>query len=152
MNINEFKQLSAEEAQSLLKAPALITVLIAAADGKIDPKETAWADKIVGYREHVGDEDLYNYYHAVDASFNTQLKTILAEEHVGNPELLASVSARLAKNSTILAKLNKHYADKLFASWKSFAKQIAKADGGFLGFGEIAAQEEHLMDLHMISY
>ena len=48
MNINEFKQLSADESQLLIKAPALITVLIGASDGKIDAQETEWAEKVVG--------------------------------------------------------------------------------------------------------
>lgn len=150
MNINEFKHLSADEAQSLVKAPALITTLIAASDGKIDDKETEWAEKVVGYREHVGDEDLFSYYHKVEETFKINLDAILAENVVGSQDRVARATAELEEINTILAKVNHHYADKLLTSWKSFALQVAKASGGFMGFGSVSSQEEHLVNLPMI--
>lgn len=150
MNINEFKQLSEKEAQLMFKAPALITIMIAASDGKIEAKETDWASKVVQYREHIGDEDLFSYYHVVEENFDHLLDSILAESVVGTQERVAKASADLEKTAAIFGKLNHHYAAKLLASWKSFAKQIAKASGGVLGFGSISAQEEHLIELPMI--
>jgi len=151
MEIKELQQLSSDEQQQLLKAPALITVLIAAADGKIDKKETEWANKVVGYRDTVGNEDLFDYYHAVGEKYESQVNDLLASE-VGVQALIASISDELAASNTALGKINKAYAEKLLESWKSFAKQVAKASGGFLGFGDISAQEKQLMDLHMIKF
>lgn len=152
MNINEFKQLSEKEANQLLKAPALITVLIATADGKIKVEEMEWAKKVVRYRDHIGDEDLFSYYTALEDDFPAQVQTLAEEDHIGNQERLASISRELEKLGPILAKINKHYAKKLMASWKSFAKSVAKSSGGLLGFGSISDQEEKLMDLHMINF
>lgn len=151
MEIKEFQQLSSGEQQQLLKAPALITVLVAAADGKVDKKETQWASKVVGYRDSVGDEDLFDYYHAVAENYEAEVNGLL-EASTGNQELLATVSDELSAMGSTLGKLNKTYADKLLDSWKSFAKQVAKASGGFLGFGDISAQEKQMMDLHMIQF
>ncbi len=150
MNINEFKQLSADEAQLLIKTPALITVLIGASDGKVDAQETEWAEKVVNYREHVGDEDLFSYYHQVEETFKFNLDAILAENVVGAQDRIARTTVELEKVSTVLGKLNHHYAEKLLISWKSFATQVAKASGGFLGFGSVSTQEEHLINLPMI--
>jgi hypothetical protein len=150
MNINEFKQLSEGDAQLLIKTPALITVLIAAADGKIEAQETKWAEKVVSYREHVGDDDLFSYYQAVEENFKTTLESILADDVVGSQDRVARVTAELEKISPILKSVNRYYAEKLLASWKSFAKQIAQSSGGFLGYGSVSSQEEHLMDLPMI--
>ena len=152
MNINEFKQLSADEAQLLVKAPALITALIGASDGKIDAKETEWSEKVVGYREHIGDEDLFTYYHEVDETFKANLDAILAENVVGAQDRLSRVTAELEKTSAILAKVNHHYAEKLLKSWKSLALQVAKASGGFMGIGSVSIQEEHLVNLPMIKF
>jgi hypothetical protein len=152
MNINEFKQLSENEANQLLKAPALITVLISTADGKIEAEETEWATKVVGYRDHVGDEDLFSYYTALEDDFSAKVKALVEEDHIGNQERIASLSRELEQLGPILGKINKHYADKLVVSWKSFAKSVAKSSGGLLGFGSISDQEEMLMDLHMIKY
>jgi hypothetical protein len=151
MEIKEFQQLSSGEQQQLLKAPALITVLIAAADGKVDKKETEWASKVIGYRDSVGDEDLFDYYHAVAENYQTQVNDLLASTS-GNQQLIATITDDLTAVGSTLGKLNKTYADKLYDSWKSFAKQVAKASGGFLGFGDISEQEKQLMDLHMIKF
>ena len=152
MNINEFKQLSADESQLLIKAPALITVLIGASDGKIDAQETEWAEKVVGYREHIGDEDLFSYYHQVEETFKANLDAILSQNVVGTQDRVARATVELEKTSSILAKINHHYSEKLLTSWKSFATQVAKASGGFLGIGSISTQEEHLVNLPMIKF
>lgn len=150
MNINEFQQITTKEAQLLFKAPALITVLIGAADGRLDGKETSWANKVVNYREHIGDKDLFSYYHVVEENFTTQLDAILAQEVVGSQDLIARTTTELEKTSAILRQLNHHYARKLLASWRSFARQVAKASGGFLGIGSVSVQENQLIDLPMI--
>lgn len=151
MIINVLKQLSEQEADKLFQAPALITVLIAAADGEIEQKEINWGSQIVKFRDSA-DSELYNYYNAVAEIYDEQVKAILAEDHIGNQERLASLTSRLQETGPLLSQINKLYADKLFQSWQSFARGIAKSTGGFLGFGDIADQEEALMDLHMIQY
>ena len=128
----------------------MITALIGASDGKIDAKETEWAEKVVGYREHIGDEDLFSYYHQVEETFKANLDAILAENVVGSQERVSKATTELEEVSTILAKINNHYAEKLLTSWKSFALQVAKASGGLLGFGSVSSQEEHLVNLPMI--
>lgn len=152
MKVNEFQQLSESEVQLMLEAPALITVLIATADGEIDAKEINWGHKVVEYRDHVGDEHLFAYYQAVETAYDAQVKAIMEEKHVGNQEFIASLTERLEQTSPILKKINQLYAERLYKSWKSFAVQVAKSSGGFVGFGSISAQEKQLMDLHMIQF
>lgn len=151
MIINVLKHLSEQDAEKLYHAPALITVLIAAADGDIEQKEINWGSQLVKFRDNA-DNELHNYYNAVIEQYDDQVKAILAEDHIGNQERLASLTTRLQELGPILTQVNKLYADKLFKSWQSFARSIAKSTGGFLGLGQVADQEEALMDLHMIQY
>jgi len=43
---NTFEGLNAEESELIIDAVPLVTILIAGADGNIDPEETAWSKKI----------------------------------------------------------------------------------------------------------
>ena len=72
--IYEFKNLNSDEANLMLIAPALVTLLIAGAEGDIDEKEIDWGSKIAHFRanEHT---ILQNYYQEIDKSFNDTLKT-----------------------------------------------------------------------------
>ena len=149
--IPEFKQLSQEESQLLINTPALVTVLIAAADSKIEESETAWAKKVVSYRQTIGEKDLFEYYEAVDEDFEAQVNA-LSTDGKGTQERIASITASLEGLNTVLPKLDAEYAQKLVESWRSLAQQIAKSTGGFLGFGSISAQEKQLMDLSMIKF
>ena len=149
--IPEFKQLSQEESQLLLHTPALVTVLIAAADSQIDEQETAWAKKVINYRQNIGEKDLFEYYEAVDENFDTQLDTLI-NDGKGTQERIANITNNLEQLNAILPKLDTEYTEKLVESWRSLAQQIAKSTGGFLGFGSISAQEKQLMDLSMIKF
>ena len=150
MAIKALAALSEEEVKKVVEAPAVITVLIAAADDNIDEDETSWASKVVDYRKTIGDESLFDYYEASEEAFAEALSALLNEEVVGNQERLANMTAELEALNPILKKINRLYAQKLVNSWRSFAKQVAKASGGILGFGSVSKAEEALVDLDMI--
>lgn len=148
--IPEFKELSQKESQLLLQTPALVTVLIAAADSQIDESETNWAEKVVGYRQKIGEKDLFEYYEAVDENFKATINA-LTSDNKGTQERIANITTTLETLNTILPKLDTEFAAKLVKSWRSLALQVAKSSGGFLGFGSISAQEKQLMGLSMIN-
>lgn len=150
LKIQEFSGLTDAEARKMYNAPALIALLVAAADNKIDEQEISWAEKVVGYRHEVGNEILFNYYEVVDTYIHQDLEVLMAENKT-TQVLMAELEISLEAMNAILAKLDKKFALALVKSWRSFAKQIAKASGGFLGFGSISEQEAQVMDLHMIT-
>ncbi|MFK7948629.1 MAG: hypothetical protein AB8G11_13645 [Saprospiraceae bacterium] len=149
LKIQEFKGLTDSETKRLYEAPALIAVLIAAADSKIEAQETEWAKKVIGYRQETGVEALFNYYEIADTYFDEALQAALDGEK-GNQERILSLENELAELNPILAKIDGLFAAELVKNWRSFAKQVAKSAGGFLGFGSISDQEARLMNLSMI--
>ena len=147
MAIKYFQNLSDQEANLLVKAPALITVLIAGADKNIDKKEKDWAAKVINYRTFTAQPKLQDYYEVVQASFEGQLNALVES---WTPESEGTISAELASTNAALAKVDQEYAGYLKASWRSLAAKVAGASGGLLGFGSVDKDEKRLIDLPMI--
>lgn len=57
----------------------------------------------------------------------------------------------IEKLNEVLALVDGLYAKALLKSWKSLAREVAGASGGFLGMLNVSYEEEHLLDLAMIN-
>ncbi len=148
--IHPLRRLNDEEREQLFHVPSLITVLIAGADDNIQREEITWAAAVVNYRTLTGDELLYTYYDEVNASFDAGVELILEKCPKGLNERTLYLKREIAQINPVLKKLDQVYRNALIASWKSLAKQVARATGGFLGVGAISKQEEELLGLEMI--
>jgi len=149
LKIQEFNNLTDEEAKAMYESPALVAVLIAAADDNIETQELEWAKKIMGYRQHVGNEHLFPFYEIADSYFDATLEAAV-NNNQGDQERLAFIESALEQLNPLFAKIDKDFALELFKSLQSFARSVAKSHGGFLGLKSINYQEAELIDLHMI--
>ncbi|MEM6763454.1 MAG: hypothetical protein AAF824_00400 [Bacteroidota bacterium] len=149
MPIPEFNQLSDQEIESLINAPAYVTILIASADDKIDKKEKNWAKKLVNYRSFTSEEMLNTYYEEVNKSFEMALES-LEELYNESENGLQAVSQELEKLNPILKKLDDSTAATLLSSWRSLAQKVAEASGGFLGMFSTDNEEKKWIDLPML--
>ncbi|RMG67194.1 MAG: hypothetical protein D6722_13610 [Bacteroidetes bacterium] len=147
MSIKSFHPLSEQEVASMLQVPAYITVLIAAADQKIDKKEADWGRKLVRYRAFTEHVRLHDYYEAVQPRFEDDLEAAVTQWEAGGSEAL---SQTLKQVNDILPKLEEEYANLLRNSWRTLARKVAEASGGILGFGSIGTEEQTVVDLPMI--
>jgi len=145
-----FEQLPVTEQQTLLDAIPLITILVAGADDEIDTQERAWAQKLTDIRSYSNAEVLRSYYEKVEQQFEERIDHFLNEVSDNTEQRMQEVSAHLSKTNAILSKLNPSYGSTLYQSWLSFAKHIAKASGGILGWGSIGPEEKKVIDLPMI--
>ncbi len=143
--------LSEDEKQELFDAVPVITLLIAGADGKIDDSELDWSKKLTNIRSYNEDGELQLFYAEIEKDYKDRLdrwmKVIPAEMKERN-ELL---SQRLSQLNPILAKLDNETGALIYDSFTSFAKHIAKAEGGILGFASISKDEAKLIDLPMLT-
>ena len=149
--IPQFKNLSEEETTALLDAPALIAVLIAGADNKIDEKEIDYSSKIAHYRAGNNESILQGYYAEVDKFIGdaiTQQINSLPKELVDRQHI---ITEELAKLNDVLPKLDKGFAAELYKSFLSFAKSVAQSSGGLWGYASITPEEERLLGLSMIN-
>lgn len=148
--VPEFENLTEEESTLLLKAPALVCVLIAGADGKIDSKEIEEAILISKIKQTRARKALIEYYREVGVHFHQQLTELIRALPQDAKERSNAVVEELEKLNPILKKLDKTFAVKLHASLKDDAKKIAEASGGVLGLMKIGYEESKFIDLKMI--
>jgi len=145
-----FKVLSDSEFDQLKDAISLITVYIAGADGEINKDETDWAEKVTKIRSYTLPEGLAGFYEEVGIDFHERLENHMTS--LSNLETRNStVAEKLTALNPILAKLPVKLGAALYSSYVSFAKHVAKASGGFLGFFSIGPKEAALLDLEMIT-
>lgn len=149
MNEN-FKSLNTEEYQKLKSAITWITVLIAGADGHIDQQEKEWAEKLANIRSYSVPPLLSGYYQDVGADFQASLEAQIEALPEDTEKRNYQLSQYLSELNPIMAKLDVELGAQLYDSFKSFARHVAKASGGFLRFFSVSSEEKDLLDLDMI--
>ena len=148
--IADFAGLPQEDIDQLTDAIPYITILIAGADGEIEPEELEWAEKITQVRQFDYPGLMNSYYTKVGENYNDRLSALLNELPGDTVRRKDAIEAKMAGLNPILAKLDTHYADLLIKSYRSFAKHVAKASGGIFGFGSVNDDEARVMGLKML--
>ena len=145
------KSLSQAEQDLLMDALPLVTVLIAGADGKIDVSETTWAEKLTDIRSYSNEPELNDFYEKAHEGFSDKVSLLMKTLPVETPEGTKMISEKLAGLNDILAKVPQVLGAKFYKSLTSFAKHIARADGGLFKMWSISKEEQALIDLPMIT-
>lgn len=143
-----FKDLSEAEKALVLSAPALVTVLIGAADNEFTQSEKDRGSKAVQFRSTVGDPILKEYFQLANEVFIENVEDIY-RTYGNNTD---NIAEKLAEINPILKKLDTRFAAALVDNLRSLAKAIAQASGGVLGFLEISKEEAHYINLGMIEW
>lgn len=150
--IPQFEVLNDNEKELMFDAIPLITILIAAADGNIEEKELKWADKIADIRTYSAHESLRPYYEQVDKRFVKKVREMINELPDDNDDRLKEISHKLSGLNNILPKIkDNNFTVRFYKSLLTFAEQVAKASGGFLGMGAISREEKVWLGLDMIN-
>ena len=152
MSIASLSQLSTEEVNLVLNTPALVSLLIGGADNNFDNEEKERAKKIVAFRKTTGDPLLFEYFNLVEETFENEIQ-ILSERYSGDVlERNSKITEELVKLNEVLPKMDHNYANALLQNWRTLAKGVAEASGGFLGMFEESSEEAHLVGLKMIEF
>jgi hypothetical protein len=146
-----FDNLTKAEKELLYLAPAMVTILIAGADDDIDDKERATAQKLIRYQEVAPKQAiLVPYIKKIRETFEEDLARLLSE-YPGMAELRNPIiKEQLEKLNNILPKLNPEFSKAFYVGLRNFAKNIATASGGVLGFFSISEEEKKWLNLDMI--
>lgn len=150
--IPQFEGLNSEEQQLMVDAVALVTILIAGADGHIDTQELEWSKKLTEIRSYAHeDSQIDAYYALVGENFESRLTELIGQFPQETEARQDVVSQQLAGLNEVFPKLEFNFARRIYKSLTSFARHVAKASGGFLGIGTISKEEAALLDLPMIN-
>jgi len=148
--IQEFKELTEEEVDLMLRVPALICTLVAGADSNIDNSEIRESIAISKLKQTRARKALIEYYRAVGKNFESQFKEFNDSYPKNVDERNLLIIAELEKVNPILKKLDRSYSIKFYNSIKDLANKIAESSGGVLGFMSVSYAESKLIKLDMI--
>lgn len=148
--IEEFKDLTSEEIETMLKIPVLVSILIAGADNDIDKSEMKQAVNISKLKQIKARPSLISYYQEAGTDFEDKLKVLIQQYPVDATERNPLLIKELEKLNDILPKLDNRFAVVFYNSIRDIAKKIAEASGGVLGYMAVGYEESKLIGLDMI--
>jgi len=100
-------------------------------------------------QQHVT-KKLAGYYQLVGHNFEEKLLTCIAKTSDDLEIRNGDITQELRKLNLILPKLDKHFAIIFYDSIEDWAKRIAEASGGILGYMSVTYEEAKLLTLKMI--
>ncbi|MEM1214379.1 MAG: hypothetical protein AAGJ82_01745 [Bacteroidota bacterium] len=148
--LNELEKLSTEQQSQLLDAVPLITILVAGADGNMDEAELATAEKITKIRTYDSSIEVRPYFMRVGEIYTGRLNQLIAELPNDTAARTQAISERLAALNPLLQAMDIGTTNQLLGDFRSFARHVASASGGVLGFMTISGEEKEVVDLPML--
>ncbi len=149
--IPEFENLSDKEKDLMFKAPILVSILIAGADGNIDNTERKEAIRVAESKQSRAREALIDYYKIVGMDFEAKFNHTVGQLPSETEQRNAKIEEELTKVNDILPKLDKIWASKFYASLKELGKKIAESSGGILGYLSVSYEESKFLELRMLN-
>ena len=147
--IKEFDKLGDLETELMLKAPILVCILIAGADGTIDKKEIREAITITQKnKKTIG--ILASYFKEISEDFEDKLKVIMQGYPYESTQRSPIIIGELAELNKIFPKLDKTFAKSFYDTLIELAEKIAASSGGLLGIRSVGAEEARYIHLPMI--
>jgi hypothetical protein len=148
--IPEFDSLSLYEVELMHKAPILVSILVAGADGKIDQSEISSAVSLATKKHVPGTSRLVEFYDEVGTDFEDKLKIVIQSFPVKEKLRTPKVIAELTQLNEIIGKLDKEFSCEFYESLKEIATEVAQSSGGILGMNKVGEAEAKYLSLDMI--
>lgn len=148
--IPEFKTLSSDEVELMHKAPMLVCILIAGADGRIDQSEITKAISLATQSQKARKSRLAEFYSEVGGDFEDKLKIVIQSFPVKEKQRAPKVIAELTQLNNILSKLDNEFSIEFYKSLTEIALEIARSSGGVLGIKTVGEEEARYLTLEMI--
>ena len=148
--ITEFQRLTESETELMLKAPILVCILIAGADGDIDRKEIREAISIARGRDKVKSV-LSTYFEIMAEDFEDKIKILIQSYPYESSQRNPLIIQELAQLNGVWKKLTKEFSMPYYEMLKNVAIKIASSSGGLWGMKKIGAEEEKYLKLPMIA-
>ncbi|MBN8575813.1 MAG: hypothetical protein J0L66_02680 [Cytophagales bacterium] len=146
----ELGKLTAQEIELLHKAPVLVSILIAGADGNIDNKEIKRAISLTESKQKKSKLRLSDFYTEVATDFEDKIRIVIQSLPSQVEKRTAEIAGQLSVLEPVLRKLSNELAIEFYQSLREIAKAIAESSGGMLGLNSIGDEEAPLLTLPMI--
>jgi hypothetical protein len=147
--IPEFEKLNDEEIELMLKAPILVCILIAGADGNIDRKEIKQAIA-VAQKQKKDNASLAEYFRELSQDFEDKIKVLIQSFPYESTQRAPLVMEELAQVNAVWAKIDPTFALDFYEMLLALAEKIATSSGGLWGMKTVGAEEAKYMKLPML--
>jgi hypothetical protein len=148
--IPAFSDLNESEVELLLKAPILVCILIAGADGTIDKKEVKEAIAIASDLKH-DTGVLSAYLHESAEDFEDKFKVIVQAYPYMADKRNPILVEELSQLNNLWPRLEYDFAHALYTMLLNIADKIANSSGGLLGIRSVDEDEARYIHLPMIT-
>jgi len=146
--IKEFDNLTDSEVELMLKAPVLVCILIAGADGTIDKKEIKEA---IAQTQKKTKAALSSYLSEVSQDFEDKIKILIQSYPYESTQRNPILVEELGQLSRLWKKMDKGFSTQVYQMLKELAGKIASSSGGLWGMKTVTQEEAKLLQLPMIS-
>ncbi|HMV11156.1 MAG TPA: hypothetical protein PK325_18135 [Cyclobacteriaceae bacterium] len=147
--IAELSRLSSGEQELVYKAPLLVCILIAGADGNIDRKEIKKAINIA-QKKQKGSDPVSVLFKELAQDFEDKLKIIEQGYPYEATQRTPLISDELKELNKLWQKLPQSFSKGYYDMLVMLAKEVAASSGGLLGMNKIGSEEARLVKLTMI--
>ena len=144
-------KLHRDEQELVKKAPLLVSILVAGADGQVDSDEIEKAVKLIHTKSFSESSDIRHLYREIDHDVEAGLNALLKELPTDAEEREKRISEQLAGLNHILGKLDSQIATDFYNSLRSFALRVAQTSGGVFGMLQLNHHEKEVVKLPMIN-
>lgn len=145
--IREFEKLTDSEIDLMLKAPVLVCILIAGADGNIDKKEIKEAILLTQKKTNA---TLAGYLNEVSQDFEDKLKVLIQSYPHTPAERAVAIMKELGQLDAVFTKIDRYFAAQIYQMLKQLASKIASSSGGIWGMNTVTDEEAKYLDLSAI--
>lgn len=146
--IREFERLTDAEVELMLKAPVLVCILIAGADGTIDRREIREA---IAQTRKKKISALSGYLEEVSQDFEDKLKVLIQSYPHASAERNPIIIEELRQLDALWGKLDKGFTVQFYKMLKELAEKIAGSSGGLWGMKSVDHEEAKYLHLPMIT-
>jgi len=148
--VPELDRLAASEIELVYKAPMLVCILIAGADGKIDRKEIKEALNFTERKHKRSLSSVAMLFKEVSTDFEDKLKMLIQSYPHEATQRNPLIEEELAGLNLLWRKLDPSFSQEFYKTLLSIAENIAASSGGVLGFKAIGSEEARFIKLRMI--
>jgi hypothetical protein len=148
--IPEFNDLNDAETELVLKAPILVCILVAGADGHIDRKEIKEAISIA-QKQKDSASALSGYFAIMAEDFEDKIKVLIQSYPYESTQRTPLLVEELQGLNKIWKKLNPGFASAYYAVLKKLAGKIATSSGGLWGMKSVTPEEARYAALSMLA-
>jgi hypothetical protein len=148
--ISSLEGLTNAEQEFMLKAPILVCILIAGADGDIDRDEIKGAIAQADKRQRNASGAMMELYREIGEDFEDKLKILLQAYPVEVTQRNPLIVDELLQLNSILPKVDKVFAMQFYQSIRDLALKVAESSGGWFGMKSVGEAEAKYVKLPMI--